>query len=156
MNIVTFPMFNLTLNINPVAIRIFGIDIYWYAVLIVSAIIIALVIYKKRDGLYNIKYKNVIDLLIYLLPISIISARLYYVIFNFKDYINNPIQILNIRTGGLAIYGGIIGGIITCYLFCKKKNIEILDLLDYLSPGIALRTSNRQMGKFHKCRSIWN
>ncbi len=156
MNTVTFPMLNLKLNIDNVAFSIFGIDIYWYAIFIVSAMLIALLILKKRQGLYNIKYQDIIDLFIYLLPIAIISARLYYVIFNFRDYINDPLQILNIRTGGLAIYGGIIGGIITCLVFCKKRKINILDLLDYIVPCLALRTGYWKMGKFCKYRGIWN
>lgn len=91
------------------------------------------------------------DLAIYLIPISIISARLYYVLFNLKYYISYPLQILNFRTGGLAIYGGIIGGAITCLIFCRKHKINLLDLLDYIVPALALRTSDRQMGKLYKC-----
>jgi len=146
MNTVTFPILNLKFNINPVVFSIFDIEIYWYAIFIVSAIIIALFLFRKRDGLYNIKYKDVIDLLIYVLPISIISARIYYVLFNFEEYISNPSQIFNFRNGGLAIYGGIIGGIVTCYIFCKKRKIKLLNLFDFIVPGLLLRTGNGKMG----------
>lgn len=149
MNEVTFPMLNLKLNIDNVAFSIFGIDIYWYAILIVSAMIIALLMFKKRDGLYEIKFADILDLSIYLIPISIISARIYYVVFDFKYYMEYPLEILNIRTGGLAIYGGIIGGILTCIVFCKKRNIKLLNLLDYIAPALALRTSYRKMGKLY-------
>ena len=149
MSTVSFPMLNLKLNIEPVAFEIFGIDIHWYAIFIVSAMILALIIFKIRDGLYNAKFADLVDLVIYLIPISIISARLYYVIFNLEYYISFPDQILSIRTGGLAIYGGIIGGLITCIVFCKKRNIKLLELLDFMAPALALRTSNRKMGKFH-------
>lgn len=149
MSTVSFPMLNLKLNIEPVAFEIFGIDIHWYAIFIVSAMILALIIFKIRDGLYNVKFADLVDLVIYLIPISIISARLYYVIFNLEYYISFPDQILSIRTGGLAIYGGIIGGLITCIVFCKKRNIKLLELLDFMAPALALRTSNRKMGKFH-------
>ena len=148
MNQITFPMLNLKLNIDNVAFSIFGIDIYWYAIFIVSAMLIALFILKKRQGLYNIKYQDIIDLFIYLLPIAIISARLYYVIFNFRDYTNEPLQILNIRTGGLAIYGGIIGGAITCIIFCKKRKIKLLDLLDFIVPTLALGQAIGRWGNF--------
>lgn len=151
MNSITFPLLNIELNISPTAFTIFGIDIYWYAIIMVSAFIIAILIFKLRDGKYGIKYSDILDLAIYLIPISIISARLYYVLFNLQDYISNPLQILNFRTGGLAIYGGIIGGLITCFVFCKKCKINLLDLLDYIAPALALRTSNRKMGKFCKC-----
>lgn len=149
MNEVTFPMLNLKLNIDNVAFSIFRIDIYWYAILIVSAMLIALLMFKKRDGLYEIKFADILDLSIYLIPISIISARIYYVVFDFKYYMEYPLEIFNIRTGGLAIYGGIIGGILTCIVFCKKRKINLLDLLDYIAPALALRTSYRKMGKLY-------
>lgn len=148
MNTVTFPLLNFKLKISQIAFSLFGIDIYWYAIFIVSAIVISLIIAKKRDGLYDIKYQDIFDLIIFLLPISIISARLYYVLFDLKDYINNPMQIFNIRSGGLAIYGGIIGGAITCLVFCKKRKIKLLNLFDFIVPELALRTGYWKMGKF--------
>lgn len=151
MNTVYFPLLNLKLTINNIAFSIFGIDIYWYAILIVGAMIAGIIILKLRDGLYGIKFETVIDLVLYLIPISIISARLYYVLFDLDFFLKEPMQILNIRTGGMAIYGGIIGGAVTSFVFCKKKNIQILDLFDYIAPALALRPSNRKMGEFCKC-----
>ena len=156
MNIVSFPGLNLKLQLSRIAFSIGNIDIYWYAILIVLAFVIALIIFKINDGKFNIEFSSLLDLSIYLIPISILSARLYYVIFNIEQYIQNPLQIFNFRNGGLAIYGGIIGGAITCYIFCKKRKINILDLLDYIVPCLALRTINWKMGQFYKCRSIWN
>ncbi len=148
MNIVTFPMLNLKFNIDNVAFSIFGFDIYWYAILIVSAMLISICIFKMRDGLYEIKFSDVIDLAVYLIPISIVSARIYYVIFNLQEYLENPIRILNFRGGGLAIYGGIIGGLITCAIFCKKRKIKLLNLLDFVAPGIALGQAIGRWGNF--------
>ena len=148
MNTITFPLLNLSLNIDPVAFELFGIEIHWYAVLIVSGMILAFLIFKIRDGLYNIKFDDILDLAVYIIPIAIISARLYFIIFNLDYYIKTPSQILNIRTGGLAIYGGIIGGIITCIIFCKKRNIKLLDLLDYMAPGLALGQAIGRWGNF--------
>lgn len=142
MNQITFPGLGIKMNISKIAFSLFGIDIAWYAIIIVSAIIIALVIYKKKDGLYNIKFQDIIDLSIYLIPIAFICARAYYVIFNLDYFITCPLEIINIKNGGLAIYGGIIGGVATCYVFAKKRNISFGDLLDYLAPAIALRSSN--------------
>lgn len=156
MNEITFPYFGINLNVSKIALTVFGINITWYAVLIVASIIIALIICKKREGIYGINFQTILDLSLSLIPISIISARLYYVLFNLNYFMANPIEILNIKQGGLAIYGGIIGGIITCYVFAKKRKISILNLLDYLAPVLALRTSNRKMGKLYKRRSIWS
>lgn len=148
MNIITFPGLNLEFNISKVAFNIFGIGIYWYAILIVISVILALIIFKKRDGLYGIKFNDLLDLSLYLIPIAIISARLYYIIFNFEYYLQNPKDILNIRNGGLAIYGAIIGGIITCFIFCKKRKINILDLLDYIVPCLVLGQAIGRWGNF--------
>ena len=157
MDLVRFPILNLELKINNVAINIAGISIYWYAIFIVSAIVIAMFILKKRDGLFGIKFEDIINLAIFVIPISIISARIYYILFyDLRYYLENPIEIIDIRTGGLAIYGGLLGGLITIIIFCKKNKIDILNLLDYIVPVIALRPGNRQMGKFYKCRSLWN
>ena len=149
MNEVTFPLLNLKLQISRIAFSIGNIDIYWYAILMMSAFIIALIICKIKDGKFGIKFSDILDLSLYVIPISIISARLYYVLFNLSYYLNNPVQIFNLKAGGLAIYGGIIGGGMTCYIFCKKRKVNILDLFDYIVPCLSLRSSNRQVGKFY-------
>ena len=103
---------------------------------------------KKDDGKYNIKFDDVLLLVVFMLPIAIICARVYFVIFKFDYYAQNPIEIFNIRNGGLAIYGGIIGAIITIIVYCKKKKIKILDMLDYLAPYLALGQAIGRWGNF--------
>ncbi len=147
MNTIEFPLINLKLSISDIAFTIFDIDIYWYAIIIVIGITVALIIAKFREKQFDIKNDDVMDLCLFLIPISIISARIYYVLFKLEDYVSQPLEIFNFRNGGLAIYGGIIGGILTCLIFCKKKKINFIDLLDYAAPCLAIRTSNREMGK---------
>ncbi|MDR0978473.1 MAG: prolipoprotein diacylglyceryl transferase [Lachnospiraceae bacterium] len=120
----------------------------WYAVLIMLAIVIGILLCKRESGKYGIKFEQIIDLAIYLIPISIISARLYYVAFSYQNYIHNPIEILNLRSGGLAIYGGIIGGLITCMVYSKIKKISLLDILDYIVPYVALGQCIGRWGNF--------
>ncbi len=107
----------------------------------------ALILCKIQDGKYGIKFEDILDLSIILIPVSFICARIYYVIFSLKDY-KSIIDILNIKDGGLAIYGGIIGGAITAYLFCKKRKINLLDLLDYIVPFLALGQAIGRWGNF--------
>ena len=145
---ITFPGLGLNLHISKIAFTIFNIEIYWYAIFIVVSIIISLIILKIKDGMLKINFYQIVDLFIYLIPISFIFARLYYVIFNINYYKNNINNILNIRDGGLAIYGGLIGGIITCLIYCKKKKINILDLTDYIVPCLALSQSIGRWGNF--------
>lgn len=147
MHQITFPILNLTLNINRIAFTIFGINIYWYAILIVASFILALFLCKKQNGKYAIKYNDIIDLSIILIPVSFIGARLYYCVFNLSNY-NSIMSILNLKDGGLAIYGGIIAGVIAAYFFCKKRKIKMLDLLDYIVPFLALGQSIGRWGNF--------
>lgn len=151
---ISIPLFDKKIFVNPVAGSIFGIPIYWYAIFIVASIFIAMLIYYKNDGKFGICYDDIIDLALILIPVSFLCARIYYILFNLNYYTTWQ-KIINIKDGGLAIYGGIIGGAITAYLFCKKKKIIFLDLLDYIVPCLALRASNWKMGKFCKCRSLW-
>ena len=143
MNTIEFPGLNLSMQVSRIAISIGNIEIYWYAILMTMSFVIALIIYKIRDGKYGIKFDDILNLAIIVIPISIISARIYYVLFNLDYYVQNPIEILNFRNGGLAIYGGLIGGAICCYIYCKKKHIDFIDLLDYIVLCLPLRTSNR-------------
>ena len=92
---VSFPNFNINLKIS----KIVFLGIHWYATIIVSAIAIAIaiIIYSKDKIKYGIKIEQVYNLLIYVLPISIIAARMYYILFKLEYYTKNPIQIFNIR-----------------------------------------------------------
>lgn len=145
---IKFPGLGLELKINNIAISIGNVDIYWYAICIVLAFVIGCLFCKKDDGKYNIKYEDILELFIFVIPTSIIGARLYFVIFNLKDYINNPIEILNVRNGGLAIYGGIIAAIITICIYCKIKKMKVLDILDYIVPYLPLGQSIGRWGNF--------
>ncbi len=145
---ITFPNLNLKFTLNSIAISLGNIQIYWYAIFIVSAFAIAILFCKRDDGKYNIKYENILEVFLLIIPVSIIFARLYYVIFRLDYYIQNPIEIFNIQNGGLAIYGGIIGAIITIAIYCRIKKINMLDILDYIAPFLALGQAIRKMGKF--------
>jgi len=150
MSEITFPAIQLKMNISSIAFKIFEIPIYWYAIFIIAAVIIGILLCKKDDGKYNIKFDDILSLYILLIPVSLVCARLYYIIFRLDYYLTNPLQILNIRDGGLAIYGGIIGGVITIYFYSKRKKLNFLDMLDYVAPYLALRSSNRQKRKLPK------
>ena len=137
-----------TSEITNVAFNIFGIDIYWYAILIVTAIIIGIIWCKIHDGRFGIKFEDIIDLLVFALPIAFICARIYYCVFAWNEFSGNLLEVLNIRKGGLAIYGGLIGAVITALIFCKVKKIQFLDLLDFTIPVVALGQSIGRWGNF--------
>lgn len=134
--------------IPKVAFELFGIEIYWYAILIVSAMAIAVIWCKFHDGRYEIKFDQLLDLAVIMLPVAIICARLYYVIFSFDYYRNNLSEVFNIKNGGLAIYGGILGGLAVIAIYSKIKKIKIFDITDYIVPVVALCQSIGRWGNY--------
>lgn len=145
---VLFPSFGIDIEFSNIALQMANIKIYWYSILIVFAIILAFVFMKKDDGKYNIKFEEILYLSVFLIPISFICARIYYVIFNFNYYSQDLINVFNIRDGGLAIYGGIIGGIITIIVYCKVRKIKVFDMLDYIAPYLVLGQAIGRWGNF--------
>lgn len=134
--------------ISRTAFSLMGIDIYWYAILITISIIIGFIWAKICNGRFDIKFENILDLSLFMIPIAIICARLYYILFNFSYYSNNISEVFNLRNGGLAIYGALIGAIITIIIFCKKKKINIFNLMDYLAPIIPLGQAIGRWGNY--------
>ena len=111
--------------------------------------------HEKIIGKYGLKFDDILEMMIYIIPISIIFARLYYVVFKFTDYLNDPMQIFNIRNGGLAIYGGVIGAVLVIVVFCKIKKLSILDVLDFAVPFLPLGQAIGRWGNFFNRRSTW-
>ena len=133
---------------NPVAFNIFGIDIMWYGVLISAGVLIGVLIALKEAKRTGFREDDLIDFLLYAIPAGIIGARAYYVIFSWDYYSQNPSQIINIRSGGLAIHGAIIAGVVTGILFCKIRKIDVLEILDLVMPSVALGQSIGRWGNF--------
>ena len=111
--------------------------------------VLGIILCKRDNGKYGIEFeKTILELLIILIPVSILSARLYFVLFKLEYYLENPMQIMNVRSGGLAIYGGILGAVLTIVIYCKRKNISILDVLDYIVPFLVLGQAIGRLGNF--------
>lgn len=133
---------------NPVAFTIFGVDIMWYGVLISTGVLLGVVFALRECKRIGFKEDNLLDFLLYAIPAAIIGARTYYVIFSWDYYSKNPDQIINIRNGGLAIHGALIAGVIVGVLFCKKRKIKVLELLDIVMPSVALGQAIGRWGNF--------
>ena len=108
---------------NPVLITIGTLEIKWYSVLILVGVIIGIAMLIKEGKRYNISKDFLFNLAFWTIVFGIIGARLYYVIFNWSDYMNDPISIIKIWNGGLAIHGGIISGLI----FIKNPTKTLLE-----------------------------
>ena len=133
---------------NPVIINLGIIEIRWYSVLILLGFILGYYLVINKCKQENIDKTLISDLCFYLIIVSILGARIYYCIFEWKYYINNPIDIIKIWEGGLAIHGGVIAGIIFIYFYTKKKKLEFLKLLDIFAPSLVLGQAIGRWGNF--------
>lgn len=124
------------------------ISIKWYSVLILIAFTIGYYLVINRCKKENLKVNLISDMCFYLVIVSILGARIYYCIFEYKYYINNPLEIIQIWNGGLAIHGGIIAGIIFMYYYTKKHKINMIQLLDIFAPALVLGQAIGRWGNF--------
>jgi phosphatidylglycerol:prolipoprotein diacylglycerol transferase len=133
---------------NPIAFKLFGIEVRWYGVLIAAAVVIGTILALREAKKRNVDEDTIIDLLLFAIPASIIGARLYYVAFSWGNYKNNPMEILNLRGGGLAIHGVIIAGVIVALIFCKKRKISFWTIGDIVAPSLILGQAIGRWGNF--------
>lgn len=133
---------------NPLLIQIGNFKIYWYSVMILLGVLLGCYIVIKEAKKYNISKEKISDMLFYTVLLGIIGARLYYVIFNLDYYINNPIDIIKVWEGGLAIHGGIIVGVIYLIYYTKKNNLDTLLVTDICVPGLLIGQAIGRWGNF--------
>ncbi|MGG3799956.1 prolipoprotein diacylglyceryl transferase [Metabacillus fastidiosus] len=134
--------------LNRIAFELGPITIYWYAIFIVTGVIIGLWIANKEAARKNLPKEIISDLILWALPISIITARIYYVIFRWEYYSQNIGDIIKIWEGGLAIHGALIGGVATVIVYSKKKNLSFWLLVDILAPSLILAQAIGRWGNF--------
>lgn len=132
---------------DPIAFNIGSIEVRWYGILIATGMLLATIISSRRAASHNISDEDVLDTVLWMLPIGVIGARLYYVLFNL-DYYHSFADAINIRNGGLAIHGGLIFGMITVFLVCRHKKINTLNMLDLMIPTVALAQAIGRWGNF--------
>ena len=133
---------------NPILLQIGSFKIYWYSVMILLGVLTGCYIAMKESKKFNIAKEKISDMLFYTVLFGIIGARLYYVIFNLDYYINNPIDIIKVWEGGLAIHGGIIAGAIYLIYYTKKNNLDTLLITDICAPGLLIGQTLGRWGNF--------
>lgn len=133
---------------NPTAFSILGFSIKWYGILIGSGMLLGIIIAGYTCKLRKVIYDELLNIVLIALPTAIIGARLYYVIFNFRDYSNNLIDILNTRQGGLAIHGGVIAGFLCAYIYTYRKKLNFLAVADVTVPSLILAQAIGRWGNF--------
>ena len=145
---VSFPKLGLEFNINRVAFSLFGLDIYWYALLIMTGFILAVLYAWRSTKTFDVKMDPLIDVVLVGLFCGIVGARIYYVIFRFDSY-SSLWDMINIRDGGLAIYGGVIMAFLSGLIMCKYiEKIEILPIFDIAAIGFLIGQGVGRWGNF--------
>lgn len=134
--------------IDPIAFELGPLSVAWYGIIIVAAMIIAIYLTIREGEKRGVSEDFVVDTAFWLLPMGILGARLYYVFFELDYYLSNPTQIFAIWEGGLAIYGGVIAGLITLYWRCKKDNVPLLLMSDIITPYLLLAQAIGRWGNF--------
>ena len=144
---ISFPFLGIELD-PPSYFTLFGKNIYFYGVIIAVGFLLAILYCAKNAHRFGIKEDDVYDVLIWLIPLSIIGARAYFVLFRLDEYLLDPKRIFAIREGGLAIYGGVIVGTVTAVLVCRRKKIPFAAMLDLLIFGLLIGQIIGRWGNF--------
>ena len=145
---VQFPSLGLNFHINPVAFSIGDFNVYWYGIIIGCGFLLALLYALKSLKRFSIDRDGFFDCVLVGLICGIIGARAYYVLFKLDYYIANPSEILAIHNGGLAIYGGVIGGLLGGCIVAKIKKISIPAILDVAVLGFLIGQGIGRWGNF--------
>lgn len=143
-----FPNLGLTFNIKSEAFTLFGMPVYWYGIILTSGIILGTLLACYIAKKENLDPNLFSDFVLYDIVFAIIGARLYYVIFNWDYYKNNLGEILNIRQGGIAIYGSIIASVIVIIIYTRIKNISFAKFTDIAVYGLLLGQIIGRYGNF--------
>ncbi|MGL5439194.1 MAG: prolipoprotein diacylglyceryl transferase [Filifactoraceae bacterium] len=130
------------------AFTLFGIDIKWYAIIVTTAMMLGTLYTLRQGKKEGFKEDDILDISIMAIPTGIIFARLYYVIFNWEYYNGDIMKILNTRGGGLAVHGGIVGGLLAVYFVTKKHNMNFWKLGDILGTAMPLAQAIGRWGNY--------
>ncbi|WP_342543108.1 prolipoprotein diacylglyceryl transferase [Paenisporosarcina sp. FSL H8-0542] len=133
---------------DPIAISLGPIDVRWYGVIIAFGIVLAFLVAQREMLKRGFHEEFLTDLLIWAVPLAILGARLYYVIFKWEYYSENPGDILQVWEGGLAIHGALIASFVTAYVFTKKRKVSFLKLADVVAPSILIGQTIGRWGNF--------
>lgn len=152
-NTISFPGLGLEFDLNRVALNLFGKDIYWYGVIIAFGFLLAVLYCYRKASFFGVDGEKLTDMLFFAVPLSIIGARAYYVIFYRSIYINADGSFdwgraIAIWDGGLAIYGGVIMAVITVAVYCKVRHQSFWNYADVGCYGLLIGQAVGRWGNF--------
>ena len=144
---ISFPALGLELD-PPRGFQLFGFDIRFYGIIIAVGLLLAVIYGLKRSKQFGLKEDDILDGVLGIVPLAIICARLYYCAFSWDTFKDNPISILYIWQGGIAIYGGVIGAVLGVVLLCLIKKLRLGAVLDIMALGFLIGQSIGRWGNF--------
>lgn len=133
-----------------------GLNIAWYGVIIACALMIGMVLAMQHAKLLNFPQDTLSNFMTGVIPVAIIGARLYYVVFSWDIYRSNLLKIFAIWEGGLAIYGGILATALYAIFFCHKNKVSFLSMADIIVPSLALGQCMGRWGNFFNQEAYGN
>jgi len=133
---------------DPIAFEIFGIAIRWYGILLSAGILAGILLAYNEAKRLGHDPEYIIDLALWCIPMAVIGARLYYVVFEWSYYKGDILKIINIREGGLAIHGALIAAVFTGYIFTRVKKVSFWETADIVAPGIIIGQAIGRWGNF--------
>jgi len=123
-------------------------NINWYSVLIILGILIAYVLGSREEKRLGLKKDTMLDIVLVAVPCGIIGSRIYYVLMKLEEFADDPISVLYIWNGGVAIYGAVIGGVLSVYVYSRVKKVSFASLLDIVAPGLVLAQAIGRWGNY--------
>ncbi len=120
----------------------------WYGVLIATGVIAALLLCMHEEKRRGLKEDTIVDLAFWAIPLALVGARIYYALFNWQVFADDPWSVLRIWEGGIAIYGAIIGGLIGVLIFATRRKMNLFLLTDIIVPGLALAQGIGRWGNY--------
>ncbi len=144
---ISFPSLGLEMN-PPRSISLGPLTIYLYGIVIALGLMAAVLYALRRCPEFGLKQDDILDGVLWVTPFSILCARAYYCAFTWSEYRDNPISVLYIWNGGLAIYGAVLGAIVGVIVFCKIKKVKLGAVLDIVALGFLIGQSAGRWGNF--------
>ncbi len=133
---------------NPILVDLGFVQIYWYSIMLFIGFLLGGYLLLREARRFGIADEFIINMFFYTIPIAIVGARLYYVFFSWDMYASNPIDILKVWEGGLAIHGGVLFGLIFVIIYSKKHGYKPVKIMDMASVGLIVGQIIGRWGNF--------
>ncbi|WP_066192378.1 prolipoprotein diacylglyceryl transferase [Gracilibacillus timonensis] len=135
--------------LDPVFLQLGSLSIYWYGVIIASGVFLALWMATREADRLGLKKDYIVDLVMFAIPIAIISARFYYVAFEWDNYVGEPWwKIFAVWEGGIAIHGALIGSVLTAIVYTRVKKLSFWQIADIMAPSLLVGQAIGRWGNF--------